>query len=66
MAQWEAYDRLPGRGSVHSYKPRGLRARGGPDVSGVSQDLSISGPRGSALLLYDLHLLFVHTTAMHL
>src|ERR1051326_8715569 len=32
----------------------------------VSQDLSISAPRGSALLLYDLHLLFVQTTAMHL
>jgi hypothetical protein len=29
-----------------------------------SQDLYISAPRGSALLLCDLHLLFVHTTAM--
>src|SRR5437016_10520227 len=30
------------------------------------QSFSIRGLRGSALLLYDLHLFFVHTTAMHL
>ena len=28
------------------------------------QSFSIRGLRGSALLLYDLHLFFVHTTAL--
>ena len=33
---------------------------------GVSQDLSEGALFGATLLLYDLHLLFVHTAAMNL
>jgi hypothetical protein len=36
--------------------------------AGIRTELlrTIRGLRGFALLLYDLHMLFVHTTAMHL
>ena len=60
----EQSERFPGaclRITSGSRTIRALMAR-----SAFIRRLSISASRGSALLLYDLHLFLVHTTAMHL